>query len=57
MDTIANRATIKKLWETDETFQCFQWETVKRVASNPNVKTFEDLHQAIGKIANNLKTQ
>ena len=41
-----------KLWRTSP-FQCFPWETVKRVASNPAVKNVEDLETTLQKIVRN----
>ena len=42
----------KNLWRTSP-YQCFPWETVKRVASNPAVKDVEDLERTLQKIVRN----
>lgn len=55
MDTTTNRAELKKLWETEEPFQCFPWETVKRVASNPEIKSLDNLREILHKIVRNRK--
>jgi len=55
MDTRTNRAELKKLWETEVPFQCFPWETIKRVASNPEVKSLDNLREILHKIVSNRK--
>jgi len=46
------REDLMKIWRTNP-FQCFPWETVKRVASNPAVKDVEDLQEVLQKIVKN----
>lgn len=46
------REDLMKLWKTDP-FCCFPWETVKRVASNPEVKDVHELENVLNKIVAN----
>ena len=50
------REELMKLWRTNP-FQCFPWETVKRVASNPAVKDVEDLEKTLQKIVRNRRNK
>ena len=50
------REELMKLWRTDP-FQCFPWETVKRVASNPAIKDVEDLEKTLQKIVRNRRNK
>ena len=50
------REDLMKLWRTNP-FQCFPWETVKRVASNPAIKDVEDLEIILGKIVRNRRNK
>lgn len=43
------REDLMKLWETDP-FCCFPWETVKRIAANPDVKDVFELENVLNKI-------
>ena len=55
MDTTTNRAELKKLWVSEDPFKCFPWETVKRVASNPEIKSLDNLREVLHKIVRNRK--
>jgi len=50
------REELVKLWRTNP-FQCFPWETVKRVASNPEIKDVEDLEMTLQKIVRNRRNK
>jgi len=50
------REELVKLWRTNP-FQCFPWETVKRVASNPAIKDVEDLEMTLRKIVRNRRNK
>ena len=50
------REDLMKLWRTNP-FQCFPWETVKRVASNPAIKDVEDLEMTLRKIVRNRRNK
>ena len=55
MDTTTIRTELKNLWETEDPFKCFPWETVKRVASNPEIKSLDNLRVILNKIVSNRK--
>jgi hypothetical protein len=55
MDTTTIRTELKNLWETEDPFKCFPWETVKRVASNPEIKSLDNLREILHKIVSNRK--
>jgi len=42
------RKEVKTLWSNE--FKIFDWETVKRVASNPRVTSLDDLRKNLEKI-------
>lgn len=46
------REELVRVWRTNP-FQCFPWETIEILASNPNIKDVQDLEETLGKIVHN----
>ena len=47
------REDLMKLWKENALFRCFPWETIKRVASNSEVKDIHELENVLNKIVRN----
>jgi len=47
------REDLMNLWISSDMFRCFPWETIKRVASNPEVKDVHELENVLNKIVAN----